>query len=213
MTTLASSHAAPRSDSWLSRSEAWLDDKGKGAWIAAMVLAFILFWPLGLALLAYMIWSKRMFSNSCRSRRQSHGHEAARMGRRHGFRSSGNTAFDGAAREIVHAAGPYPNPPKSILSGNGKVYMHWTFHRDNRACGTFGAQPFILDNAGEGDRPDPRREVRPGKGGGERLARRSPKGSGSGKPGSGSGSHAHRHPSPDVPAGPALPPGGCSAFT
>ena len=53
---------------WLTRAEAWLDDRGKGAWIAAMVLGFILFWPLGLALLAYMIWSKRMFSKSCGSR-------------------------------------------------------------------------------------------------------------------------------------------------
>ena len=70
---------------WFSRAEAWLDDKGKGAWIAAMVLGFILFWPIGLALLAYMIWSKRMFNGSCATRRTSHGHT---------FRSSGNSAFD-----------------------------------------------------------------------------------------------------------------------
>ena len=38
---------------------------GKGAWIAAMVLGFVFFWPVGLALLAYMIWGKRMF-RSCR---------------------------------------------------------------------------------------------------------------------------------------------------
>lgn len=37
-----------------------LDEWGKGAWIAAMIVAFIVFWPLGLALLAYMIWSGRM---------------------------------------------------------------------------------------------------------------------------------------------------------
>jgi len=51
-----------RPGNWFTRAEAWLDDKGKAAWIAAMVLGFILFWPIGLALLAYMIWSKRMFS-------------------------------------------------------------------------------------------------------------------------------------------------------
>ena len=45
--------------SWFERSETWLDRKGKGAWIAAMVLGFIFFWPVGLALLAYMIWSKK----------------------------------------------------------------------------------------------------------------------------------------------------------
>lgn len=74
---------------WPTQAETWLDEKGKGAWIAAMVLGFIFFWPVGLALLAYMIWSKRMFSSksgrSCRSKTRGHG--------RH-FRSSGNTAFD-----------------------------------------------------------------------------------------------------------------------
>ena len=68
----------------LARAEAWLDDKGKGAWIAAMVLGFILFWPIGLALLAYMIWSKNMFRTGCRARTKG----------RHNFRTSGNSAFD-----------------------------------------------------------------------------------------------------------------------
>ncbi|MBV7409910.1 DUF2852 domain-containing protein [Maritimibacter sp. DP1N21-5] len=95
--TTAYETTPPSPQGWLSKSEAWLDDKGKGAWIAVMVLGFIFFWPLGLALLAYMIWSKRMFSKSCRS----HGHHAkwehnrhAHMGRRHGFRPTGNSAFD-----------------------------------------------------------------------------------------------------------------------
>lgn len=74
---------------WPTQAETWLDEKGKGAWIIAMVLGFIFFWPVGLALLAYMIWSKRMFSSksgrSCRSKSRNHGHR---------FRSSGNTAFD-----------------------------------------------------------------------------------------------------------------------
>ena len=71
---------------YLARAEAWMDDKGKGAWIAAMVLGFILFWPLGLALLAYMIWSKNMFRSGCRARGKSH--------RQHAMRPSGNSAFD-----------------------------------------------------------------------------------------------------------------------
>jgi hypothetical protein len=69
---------------WPSAAETWLDQRGKGAWIAAMVLGFILFWPVGLALLAYMIWSKRMFSSCTPRARQA----------RHAFKSSGNTAFD-----------------------------------------------------------------------------------------------------------------------
>ncbi|MEM8869341.1 MAG: DUF2852 domain-containing protein [Pseudomonadota bacterium] len=68
---------------WLTEAQAWLDARGKGAWIAAMVIGFILFWPIGLALLFYMIWSNRM---SCSARKWSHS------GVR--FRPSGNTAFD-----------------------------------------------------------------------------------------------------------------------
>jgi len=38
-----------------------LDDIPRPAWIALVVLSFILFWPLGLALLIYLKWSGRMF--------------------------------------------------------------------------------------------------------------------------------------------------------
>ena len=78
---------------WPAQAEQWLDARGKGAWIAAMVLGFILFWPVGLALLAYMIWSKRMFTGSCRAKR----HEMPR----HRFTSSGNTAFDAYKAETL----------------------------------------------------------------------------------------------------------------
>jgi len=37
-----------------------LDDIGKPAWIALMVLGFIVYWPVGLAVLAYLLWSGRM---------------------------------------------------------------------------------------------------------------------------------------------------------
>jgi hypothetical protein len=37
-----------------------LDDIGKPAWIALMVVSFIIFWPAGLAVLAYLIGSGRM---------------------------------------------------------------------------------------------------------------------------------------------------------
>jgi len=78
--------AQPRTEGWFSKSERWLDEKGKGAWIAAMVLGFIFFWPVGLALLFYMIWSKRMFNKSCSSRRMSTTMTA--------MRPTGNAAFD-----------------------------------------------------------------------------------------------------------------------
>lgn len=84
MTTATLTATPSHREGWLRRSERWLDERGKGAWIAAMILGFIFFWPVGLALLAYMIWSKRMFSGNC----------ARRAGVRAAFKSSGNTAFD-----------------------------------------------------------------------------------------------------------------------
>ncbi len=82
---------------WPSQAENWLDARGKGAWIAAMVLGFILFWPIGLALLAYMIWSKRMFNGSCAVAKRNHNHMMAR----HRFKSSGNAAFDAYKAETL----------------------------------------------------------------------------------------------------------------
>lgn len=78
----------PRGTNWFSRTESWLDARGRGAWIAAMVLGFIFFWPVGLALLAYMIWSKRMFSSSSRGSCRSVGRSMAMT------RLTGNAAFD-----------------------------------------------------------------------------------------------------------------------
>jgi hypothetical protein len=87
MTTVTSTSTYGTHRSWLGRAEDWLDDKGKGAWIAAMVIGFIFFWPVGLALLAYMIWSKRMFNSSPSCARRSRRSPMA-------SRSTGNAAFD-----------------------------------------------------------------------------------------------------------------------
>ena len=92
MTTATMTAPTVHRDSWLRRSERWLDERGKGAWIAAMVLGFIFFWPVGLALLAYMIWSKRMFSGNC-GRRTRHA--------AHALKSSGNSAFDAYKAETL----------------------------------------------------------------------------------------------------------------
>ena len=78
------------------RGESWLDQRGKWAWIAATVLGFIFFWPVGLALLAYVIWGKRMFRSACNHRHADHG-AADRSWGHHGYRAaqaSGNHAFD-----------------------------------------------------------------------------------------------------------------------
>lgn len=74
----------------IGRARDWLDERGKAAWLIAMILGFVVFWPIGLALLAYMIWSKRMFG--CNKR--SHG------SRYHAV-PTGNSAFDAYREETL----------------------------------------------------------------------------------------------------------------
>ncbi|MCX7302735.1 MAG: DUF2852 domain-containing protein [Hyphomicrobiales bacterium] len=77
------------------------------ATIALMVIGFMVFWPLGLAMLAYIIWGDRLEGfkrdvnratdgvfagcrrGADRAQRWGHGRGAARMGAR-----TGNVAFD-----------------------------------------------------------------------------------------------------------------------
>jgi len=92
-----------------------LDDLPKPAWIAIMVVGFILFWPIGLGILAYLIWSGRM---SCwrnggagrwhdqrerwqerRERMHDTAHRWWHGERRHA--SSGNRAFDEYREETL----------------------------------------------------------------------------------------------------------------
>ncbi|WP_426031688.1 DUF2852 domain-containing protein [Cypionkella sp. TWP1-2-1b2] len=102
-----SSTTAPSSGgifSILRRAESWLDDRGRFAWIAAMVLGFIFIWPVGLAFLAYMIWSKRMFSrSSCAERRARHFERHAHHwgGNHSAMRPSGNAAFDAYKTDML----------------------------------------------------------------------------------------------------------------
>lgn len=74
---------------WPTQAENWLDEKGKAAWIIAMVLGFMIFWPVGLGLLFYMIWSNRMFAGKCGKNRNSHRHHSNSA-----YKPSGNSAFD-----------------------------------------------------------------------------------------------------------------------
>lgn len=84
------------------RAVAWLDSKGRGAWIVAMVLGFVFFWPIGLAIVFYMSltnrWSRTMFSNSCRHHRHDH---RSHFGPSGAGRSSGNSAFDAYKAETL----------------------------------------------------------------------------------------------------------------
>ena len=99
-----------------------LDEFGKLAWIALIVLGFMAWWPLGLAILAFTIWSGRMGCGY-------HGgtdrwqHKMERMQRKMDWmrrasmsggslgrqlaerRSSGNHAFDEYRSETLKPAG------------------------------------------------------------------------------------------------------------
>ena len=76
----------------LERARDWLDERGRVAWIALTVIGFVLFWPIGLALLVYIFWSKRM---SCHSWGRNHRRRHEAMGR------TGNTAFDAYREETL----------------------------------------------------------------------------------------------------------------
>jgi hypothetical protein len=97
------------------------DEFGRPAWIALTVLGFIVFWPIGLALLIFSIWSRKMGywhnhdewhqraerlrDNMCggwQSRAERREERHARRWARHMSRhSSGNRAFDEYREETL----------------------------------------------------------------------------------------------------------------
>ncbi|GGG61686.1 hypothetical protein GCM10011415_04800 [Salipiger pallidus] len=89
MTAAVQFEDRPANPGWLKRAEAWLDERGRPAWLVAMVLGFIFFWPVGLGLLGYMIWSKRMFGTTCRKARNATYRQGFNA-----MKPSGNSAFD-----------------------------------------------------------------------------------------------------------------------
>lgn len=82
-----------------------LDDIGKPAWITLMIVGFMLWWPAGLGVLAYLIWSGRMGCWKQERRRwreegRNRMHDAASRWSGRG-RSSGNAAFDEYREETL----------------------------------------------------------------------------------------------------------------
>ena len=85
-----------------------MDEYGRGGWIAAMVLAFWVFWPLGLALLAFLLFSGRLRACGPNGAGRWHNMEGrggwcggggrGRWGR---APSSGNAAFDDYRAETL----------------------------------------------------------------------------------------------------------------
>ena len=91
-----------------------LDELGRPAWIFLMILGFIVWWPVGLMILAFIIGSRRMGCGYQGDRWQRkmerlqgkmermRGHMEGRSGEWWGYqRSSGNRAFDDYRSETL----------------------------------------------------------------------------------------------------------------
>ena len=93
---------------WSDRPSFWETPSHPG-WIALMILGFVFWWPVGLAILAYIIWGRKMYGYGCgdrslrKSERWAHKMERmqdkmermrSRMEGRYSGPTSGNRAFD-----------------------------------------------------------------------------------------------------------------------
>lgn len=91
----------------LGRLESQLDEWGKTGWIVAMVAGFLIFFPLGLAILAYMVWSGRMGCGRSRGRWQRRmadkwESKMSRWGMQaKAYEPTGNRAFDEYREETL----------------------------------------------------------------------------------------------------------------
>ncbi|MEL6277799.1 MAG: DUF2852 domain-containing protein [Pseudomonadota bacterium] len=92
---------------WLRKAEEKLDEYGMPAWLAAMVLGFIVFVPIGLVILGYMLWSGRM---GCWGKGRSHRSWSRKRGA-----GTGNTAFDEYREETMRRLEEERDAFKSFL--------------------------------------------------------------------------------------------------
>jgi len=94
---------------WADERPSFWETPSHPGWIALMILGFVFWWPIGLAILAYIIWGRKMYGYGCgdrsqhRSERWQHKMERmqhkmerirARMEGRYDAPTSGNRAFD-----------------------------------------------------------------------------------------------------------------------
>lgn len=141
---------APRR-SWLGRAEDWLDSKGRGAWIAAMVLGFVFFWPIGLAFVAYITFTNRWSKDKDMfkmSRCANRGHMA-----RHGMnamRPSGNSAFDAYKADTLRRLEDEQQAFESFLQRlrDAKDKQEFDAFMDDRAQAARKAPPTATEGSG-----------------------------------------------------------------
>ena len=88
-----------------------MDEFGRPAWVLATVAAFWMFWPLGLAVLAYLAWTGRLKTMTAGGMGEAMSGAMSGAGQwfnlrgdqgaGHGGRSSGNKAFDDYRAETL----------------------------------------------------------------------------------------------------------------
>ena len=113
------------SDRWgrpnWSEGRSFLETPSHPGWIALMILGFILWWPVGLAILAYIIWGRRMYGCSGRWQNKMEKMQykmermRSRMDGRYGAPSSGNRAFDEYRSETLKRLEDEQNEFKDFL--------------------------------------------------------------------------------------------------
>ena len=145
-----------------------LDDWGTPAWIGVMVLGFVIFWPIGLAILAYMLWSGRM---GCRARRNASNWQQRVAGKwerkmeRWGmqakaFTPTGNRAFDEYREETLSRLQEEAHEFQSFLDrlrmakDKGEFEQFMT-ERRNRPATSESAQSGQTDTGPSGGAPTP----------------------------------------------------------
>jgi hypothetical protein len=126
-----------------------LDDLGKPAWIAVMVLGFILFWPIGLGILAYLIWSGRMAcgrQGDMTRWQQRMAHKWERKMERFGMQgrvypATGNAAFDeyraGVLRRLEEEATEFRDYLERLRRAKDKAEFD-QFMSERRGAGSQG---------------------------------------------------------------------------
>ena len=104
-----------------SEGRSFLETPSHPGWIALMILGFILWWPVGLAILAYIIWGRRMYGCSGRWQNKMEKMQykmermRSRMDGRYGGPSSGNRAFDEYRSETLKRLEDEQNEFKDFL--------------------------------------------------------------------------------------------------
>ena len=139
----------------LRRAEAWIDQYGKPGWFATAILAFFVFPPLALAVLAYMIWGKQMFSRSC-GRHRDHDHSWGHRVLRAGL-PTGNRAFDSYKAEALRRLEEEQEAFEAFLQRlrNSKDKSEFDAFMEDRARAT------ATQDSAEAD-PKPESGARPG---------------------------------------------------